>query len=44
MDTGCKVEDIKKAIKKVIENYETVAPVNPYYKEDSAELYYKTTK
>lgn len=44
VDTLCKVEDIRKAIEKVIEEYKTVAPVNPYYKEDSADLYYRTTK
>ena len=44
VDTLCKVEEIKKAIEKVIDNYESVAPVNPYYKEDSANLYYNTTK
>lgn len=44
VDTLCKVEEIKKAIEKVIDNYESVAPVNPYYKEDSADLYYNTTK
>ena len=44
IDTGCSKESIEHAIQTVIDSYIKVEPVNPYYKENSAKLYYETTK
>lgn len=44
LDVICTAEEIKKAVEKVLMQYDTVKPENPYYKEQSAILYYKTTK
>lgn len=44
IDTECKQKDITNAIQKVIDNFDKVKPVNPYYRENSAKLYYETTK
>lgn len=43
VDTKCEEESIKDAIEFVLNNYKTVAPVNPYYRPNTAESYYKTT-
>lgn len=43
IDVDWDTEDIKKAIKKVLSSYSVIRPINPYYKKDSAKLYYETT-
>lgn len=43
IDVVCDSESIVKAIMDVIALFDKVEPINPYYKEDSANLYYKTT-
>ena len=44
IDVPCKQKDISDALDKVLELYATIKPVNPYYKEHTAENYYKKTK
>ena len=44
IDVPCKQKDILDALDKVLEVYATIKPVNPYYKEHTAENYYKKTK
>ena len=44
IDVPCKQNDISDALDKVLEVYATIKPVNPYYKEHTAENYYKKTK
>ncbi len=44
IDVDCGFEKITEAMDTVIELHKTVKPINPYYKENSAELYYSTTK
>ena len=44
IDVPCKQKDISDALDKVLEVYATIKPVNPYYKEHTAENYYKETK
>lgn len=44
IDTECSKESMEQAIQTVIDSYIKVEPVNPYYKENSAKLYYETTK
>ena len=44
IDVPCKQKDISDALDKVLEVYATIKPVNPYYKEHTAENYYKKTK
>jgi UDP-N-acetylglucosamine 2-epimerase (non-hydrolysing) len=44
LDVECTFASISLAMEKVLELYKTVEPINPYYKENSAELYYSTTK
>jgi len=43
IDVCCKAQEIKDAVKTVLKQYQTVKPFNPYYKENSAKQYYKTT-
>lgn len=44
IDVPCDQHEISKALNKVLEVYENIQPVNPYYKENTAENYYKQTK
>lgn len=44
IDVPCKQKDISDALDKVLEVYATIKPVNPYYKEHTAENYYKKPK
>lgn len=44
IDVPCKQKDISDALDKVLKVYATIKPVNPYYKEHTAENYYKKTK
>ncbi len=44
IDTECRKENIERAILDVLENHDKIKPVNPYYKENSANLYYKAAK
>ena len=44
IDVPCDRQNISKALNKVLEVYENIQPVNPYYKENTAENYYKQTK
>lgn len=44
IDVECKKELICGAIDTVLEKYKTVEPQNPYYKPDTANEYFKTTK
>lgn len=44
IDTECSGDAIKNSIDKVLETCKKIKPVNPYYKKNSAELYYSTTK
>ena len=44
IDVKCESGEIAKVVGKVIEINDSVKPVNPYYKKDSALNYYKTTK
>ena len=44
IDVACDKQKISEAIKFVLNNYESVKPINPYYKEDTAKLYYQKTK
>lgn len=44
IDVPCKQKDISDALDKVLEVYATIKPINPYYKEHTAESYYKKTK
>lgn len=44
IDVPCKQKDILDALDKVLEVYAMIKPVNPYYKEHTAENYYKKTK
>ena len=43
IDVRCNSDEIKASINKVLKSYKTIRPQNPYYKENTAELYYKTT-
>lgn len=43
LDVTCSKAAIKDAIDKVLALYESVEPVNPYYKENSAQRYYEET-
>ena len=40
----CSIESIKNSINKVLKYYNSIKPINPYYKDNSAKLYYHTTK
>lgn len=44
IDVTCTVADICSAMDQVMELYQTVVPVNPYYRENSSELYYTCVK
>lgn len=44
IDVACESEDIKDAIASTISRNSCAAINNPYYKENSAKLYYETTK
>lgn len=44
IDVQCEVNEIDDAMAKVLKVYDSVQPINPYYKENSADLYYETTK
>lgn len=44
IDVRCNAEDIQKAIQYSIQHKDEPITDTPYYKKDSAELYYKTTK
>ncbi len=44
IDVPCNKKAIKEAIAKVMSLYKTVKPENPYYRENSANLYYEKTK
>lgn len=44
IDTECNQNCIENAIEKILKNHDKVKPVNPYYKENTAKLYYETTK
>ncbi len=44
IDVACKEYDILSAINKVIALHALVKPLNPYYRENSAKLYYDTLK
>lgn len=44
IDVPCRQKDISDALDKVLEVYAAIKPVNPYYKEHTAENYYKKTK
>lgn len=44
IDVVCKEYDILSAINKVIALHSLVKPLNPYYRENSAKLYYDTLK
>lgn len=44
IDTACSMKDIYAAINIVLERYMSIKPVNPYFKHDSARLYYNETK
>lgn len=43
IDVECEKNGIVAAMEKVLELYKKVKPNNPYYKENSADLYYNTT-
>lgn len=44
IDTVCIKQDICIAMEMILEKFESVEPVNPYYQENSAARYYNTTK
>lgn len=44
IDTECIQSNIESSIQNVLDNYKNIVPVNPYYKENSANLYYYKTK
>lgn len=44
IDVTCNQQKISEALDKVIEVYEDIKPINPYYKENAAENYYNNTK
>lgn len=44
MDVRCDKNEICEAINKVLNIHTIICPINPYYKPNSAENYYKTTK
>ena len=44
IDVRCNALEISAAMRKVLEIYRTVKPENPYYKGNSARLYYETLK
>lgn len=44
IDVSCTNEEINNALLKVIELYNEVTPINPYYTENTAYRYYQTTK
>ena len=44
IDAVCSIESIKNSINKVLKYYNSIKPINPYYKDNSAKLYYNTTK
>lgn len=44
IDAVCSIESIKNSINKVLKYYNSIKPINPYYKDNSAKLYYHTTK
>ena len=43
IDTKCNCEDIIQAILTVLDNSKNIKPINPYYKPNTAEAYYKKT-
>ena len=43
-DVKCTTADIQRAIEEVLIQYKTIILTNPYFKENSAELYYECTK
>ncbi len=43
INARCTLEEIKEAIEKVLRDYKTIKPKNPYYKPNCADNYYKTT-
>jgi UDP-N-acetylglucosamine 2-epimerase (non-hydrolysing) len=44
IDVRCDSIEIVNAMNQVMSVYQHIQPVNPYYKKDSAQLYYKTIK
>lgn len=44
IDVPCDKQNISEALDKVLEVYEDVKPINPYYKENTAKNYYEKTK
>ena len=44
LDVICRKEDIKHAMENVLDLYNEIKPINPYYIKDSAKKYYETTK
>lgn len=44
IDVVCNTSEIEAAIEKVLRIYKDVEPVNPYYKENTAQNYYATIK
>lgn len=44
IDVECSAKEIKKSIDTVLKLYKIESPQNPYYKENSAQLYYEKTK
>lgn len=44
IDTVCDEESIRNAVDIVLKNYKNIAPVNPYYQENSSLKYYTKTK
>lgn len=44
LDVKCFSAQIKEAMNKVLKQYLTVKPINPYYQKNSAMKYYETTK
>ena len=44
IDVSCGSQEISEALDKVLGMYSNVQPVNPYYKENTAENYFRQTK
>lgn len=44
IDTACITDDICNAINLALEKYTSIKPINPYFKHNSANLYYNETK
>lgn len=43
IDVRCVASEIEAAIGKVLDSYDKIEPLNPYYKENTAKQYYDTT-